>query len=773
MKFRYIISALLLCAAVFSCQQPEVESYSEIQVSDSYLSIGVNGGSASLDLNTTAAWEVDATTVPEWLTVSPMSGAAGTSKVTFTAPATKSTNKAEVKLNCGNKTQYVNIIQYAQKTDPVIMTVAEAVALIKTIDKGDGQSYNLDGEYYVKGIVCKIDEISVSYGNATYYLSDDGKFESGKWLEVYRGYWLNEAKFTKGNEFEVGDELVIRGSLMSYKGTPETVQNTASVVSQKKSLISVGEFDFEKLPAIDTTFNLVVTAKESPLLVNSDSDWLQIVDVNANGSYKLHADENLRTAERTATISIVGPTARKSVSVTQKGVEASGATVSEIIIAADNDQVQTLADKTTVVAKTTKGAVVSDGSNAIYVYGDMTADLVVGDNVRIAAKKTTYNGVPELTDITEVFVDSKGNAVEYPEAKDITGEAGTYKAAKAEFVKLSGTLTVSGNYYNITLDAFADGSKQGSIVYPVDELNAKSFDGKKITVTGYFNGLSSKDKYINIIATKIVEFVDNPKGTATNPYSASEIAQLLTSGTTFDEDVYIKGKVSAILYTFSAQYGTGTFWISDDGTAYGVSADKKKTTEPTKDFECYSVVWFNNTPWADGNAQVEVGDEVVVCGKTTLYNGVAETSSKKAWVYSVNGATTDANGVGNAGAPFNIAGAKAFIDAKVAAEAAAKEAGASAPVFPDVCVKGKISEVVYTFSAQYGTATFWMSDDGSAKDFEAYSVYYFNNQPWADGNKQVAAGDEVVVKGQLTLYKTTYETSSKKAWLYSLNGATE
>ena len=758
---------------VTACEIEKPETLSEIQVSESYVSIDVNGGSAQVKFTASDSWSIDEASLGGWITASPMSGAAGEATVNVSAEATKATRTAEMKINCGGKTQYVNVIQYAQKSDPVIMTVAEAVALIKTIDKGDGQSYNLDGEYYVKGIVCKIDEISVSYGNATYYLSDDGKFESGKWLEVYRGYWLNEAKFTKGNEFEVGDELVIKGSLMSYKGTPETVQNTASVVSQKKSLISVGEFDFEKLPAIDTTFNLVVTAKESPLLVNSDSDWLQITDVNPNGSYKLHADENLRTAERTATISIVGPTARKSVSVTQKGVEASGATVTEIIAAADNDQVQTLADKTTVVAKTTKGAVVSDGTNAIYVYGDKTADLVVGDNVRIAAKKTTYNGVPELTDITDVFVDSKGNAVEYPEAKDITGEAGTYKAAKAEFVKLSGTLTVSGNYYNIALDAFADGSKQGSIVYPVDELNAKSFDGKKITVTGYFNGLSSKDKYINIIATKIVEFVDNPKGTATNPYTASEIAQLLTSGTTFDDNVYIKGKVSAILYTFSAQYGTGTFWISDDGTAYGVAENKKSTTEPTKDFECYSVVWFNNTPWAEGNAQIEVGDEVVVCGKTTVYNGIAETSNKKAWVYSVNGATTDANGVGNASSPFNTAGAKAFIDAKVAAEAAAKEAGVSAPVFPDVCVKGKISEIVYTFSAQYGTATFWMSDDGSAKDFEAYSVYYFNNQPWAEGNKQVAAGDEVVVKGQLTLYKTTYETSSKKAWLYSLNGATE
>ncbi|MBR3075812.1 MAG: hypothetical protein IKH11_08710 [Bacteroidales bacterium] len=773
MKLRYLFGILLLGLVACEVEKPETETLSEIQVQESYVSIDVNGGSAQLQFTATDSWSIDETSLGGWITASPMSGAAGAANVQLSAEATKATRSAELKINCGGRTQYVNVIQYAQKADPVIMSVPEAIALIKTVDKGDGQSYNVDGEYYVKGIVCKIDEISVSYGNATYYLSEDGKFEDGKWLEVYRGYWLNEAKFTSGDEFAVGDELTIAGQLMSYKGTPETVQNTARVISVKKSLISVDELGFDKLPAIDTTFNLVVTAKESPLLISSDSDWLQIVDVNANGSYKLHADENLRTAERTANISISGPTARKSVSITQKGVEATGSTVTEIIAAADNDQVQTLADKTTTVAKTTKGIVVSDGTNAIYVYSDKVADVVVGDNVRISGTKTTYNGVPELTNLTDVFVDSKGNAVEYPQAKDITDEAGTYKAAKAEFVKLSGTLNVSGNYYNINLDAFQDGSKQGSIVYPVDELNAKGFNGKKITVTGYFNGLSSKDKYINIIATKIVEFVDNPKGTVTNPYSASEIAQLITSGTTFSEDVYIKGKVSAILYTFSASYGTGTFWISDDGTAYGVSADKKKTDAPTKDFECYSVVWFNNTPWADGNAQVEVGDEVVVCGKTTLYNGVAETSNKKAWVYSVNGATTDANGLGNAGAPFNIAGAKAFIDAKVAAEAAAKEAGASEPVFPDVCVKGKISNVVYTFSASYGTATFWMSDDGSANDFEAYSVYYFNNQPWAEGNKQVAVGDEVVVKGQLTLFKSTYETSSKEAWLYSLNGATE
>ncbi|MBP3269762.1 MAG: hypothetical protein J6L98_03690, partial [Bacteroidales bacterium] len=332
---------------------------------------------------------------------------------------------------------------------------------------------------------------------------------------------------------------------------------------------------------------------------------------------------------------------------------------------------------------------------------------------------------------------------------------------------------------NITLDGIDPETKMGSIVYPVDALNAKSFDGKKITVTGYFNGLSSKGRYINIIATKIDEYVDNPKGTATNPYTASEAAALLTAGTKFDEDIYIKGKVSAILYDFSTYAGTGTFWLSDDGEFKG-SEDKKSTTEFTHDFECYGVYWFDNQKWVEGNGQVRIGDEVVVCGKTTVYNGMAETSNKKAWIYSVNGATSEANGLGNADYPFNVAGAVAFIDAMEAAKAAAKAADQPTPTFPDVYVKGKISKIQSEYSVEFGTSIFWISEDGEfkndpKKDFEAYSLWYFGGKAWAEGDKQIALGDEIVLKGQLTYYakNQVYETSSKKASLYSLNGATE
>ena len=791
MKLKYIIASLLAGITLFSACEKEADHYlDEIKVDKSFLGFPQAGGSLTISLTATENWTISISEKDAgWLSVSPASGQAGSTNVTFTAAATEDGNNTSVTINCAGKKQIIKITQEAgEKPEPAVMSVAEALAIIKTLETGEVAS----GTYRVKGKVCKINEISVQYGNATFYLSDDGSF-NGKdksdcnWLQVYRGLWLDGEPFTKGDEFSVGDELVVEGLLMDYKGTPETKEKMAHVVSVTKSLISVEPFDFEKLPAIDTTFNMVVTAKESPLLLTSDSDWLQIVGVSADGSYKLHANENPRTAERTATVSIQGPTALKTVSITQSGIPASGATVSEIIEMEDGSAVLTL-QSTTVVAKSTRGVVVTDGSKYLYIFGDKTADVQVGDNVQVAATKTTYGGIPELTDVESVVVDSQGNPVNHPDPKDITNNAVDYKSAVTEYVKLSGTLKVSGNYYNLALDGVDEGVKMGSVSYPITDLNIKSYEGKKITVTGYFTGLTSTGgRYINIVATKIAEYTENPKGTLTNPYTPSEIATLLTAGTAVEGNVYVKGKVSAILYTFSANFGTGTFWISDDGNAYGVSDDKKKTSQPTKDFECYGVYWFNNTPWAEGNAQVAIGDEVVVCGKVTVYNGIAETSNKNAWVYSVNGSTTDANGVGNAAFPFNVAGACSFIEYMEEAKAAAAAADQPAPSFPDVCVKGKVSAILYTFSASYGTGTFWISDDGTAygvsddkkktsqptKDFECYGVYWFNNTPWAEGNAQIAVGDDVIVRGQLTKYNGIYETANKKAWVYSLNGNTE
>ncbi len=75
-------------------------------------------------------------------------------------------------------------------------------------------------EAYVKGIISKIDELSTQYGNATYWISDDGT--ANKAFEIYRGYYLNGEKFSADDQIKVGDEVVVFGKIVNFKGnTPE------------------------------------------------------------------------------------------------------------------------------------------------------------------------------------------------------------------------------------------------------------------------------------------------------------------------------------------------------------------------------------------------------------------------------------------------------------------------------------------------------------------------------------------------------------------------
>ena len=78
-------------------------------------------------------------------------------------------------------------------------------------------------ETFVKGKVVAIKELQTSgFGNATYYISDDGT-TTGQ-LYIYRSLDLDNKKFTDANAIKVGDEVVIRGQFVNYRGnTPETV----------------------------------------------------------------------------------------------------------------------------------------------------------------------------------------------------------------------------------------------------------------------------------------------------------------------------------------------------------------------------------------------------------------------------------------------------------------------------------------------------------------------------------------------------------------------
>ncbi len=109
-------------------------------------------------------------------------------------------------------------------------TVEEAIA--KCIEIGNTTN---DVIYFARGYISSIKEVSPSYGNATFNISDDGSDDHA--LTVFRSKWLENAPFTAEDQIGVGDEVIVTGKLVYYKDkngveTPE-FSGSVYVVSHK------------------------------------------------------------------------------------------------------------------------------------------------------------------------------------------------------------------------------------------------------------------------------------------------------------------------------------------------------------------------------------------------------------------------------------------------------------------------------------------------------------------------------------------------------------
>jgi len=116
-------------------------------------------------------------------------------------------------------------------------TSAEANAFCKTL--GEGKTSEKD--YFVKGKIVSYasgGEFGIQYGNASFYISVDGK-ETSEQFYVFRTLYLGNVKYSDDSwdKPAVGDEVVIYGKLMLYKDNktgnlvPETSANKSYIYS--------------------------------------------------------------------------------------------------------------------------------------------------------------------------------------------------------------------------------------------------------------------------------------------------------------------------------------------------------------------------------------------------------------------------------------------------------------------------------------------------------------------------------------------------------------
>ena len=387
MKAKYIFASLVAALAVLAgCQKEETAHYlDEVQVSSSYVSVPLAGGSSTpITVTATSSWTISG--VPSWLTVSPVSGSAGETKVSFSAPAALDGREAEILLTCDGATQRINVIQG-------LATVSNATCA--EVNAGpDSKTYR------VTGTVTNI--VNTTYGN--WYLED-----------ATGSIYIYGTLDAKGNEknflslgIEVGDEVTVEGPKTTYGTTVELVNVT--VIKINKSLIKVAEMDPEnaQLPVEGGNFTVTLENKGNGVYVEipkDAQDWLSIASIAGNVvTFKAAANQG---GDRETLITFKTTDGKKDYTaqqtLTQKGaiVECS---VADFLAAEVGNTQYRITGVITKVARADYGNVyIRDWSGEAYVYGiGAKGDfeklgLKVGDIVTLVGKRGEYKGDAQMT----------------------------------------------------------------------------------------------------------------------------------------------------------------------------------------------------------------------------------------------------------------------------------------------------------------------------------------------------------------------------------------
>ncbi len=396
MKLKHILPACLaatLTLGFTACNDGdyEVTHLSEVQVSQSYVAIDADGGSTSITVTAKDSWTIDASSA-DWLTVTPTSGSAGETTVTFSAEGSEDGRSATVTLDCDGATQYINVIQGTSGV--TVATCAEVIA------GPDAKTYQ------VTGTVTAI--ANTTYGN--FYLED----ETGS---IYIYGLMVDGSYPNGTmPFSVGDEVTVSGPKTTYGTTVELVD--AELISVNKSLISVSEVENDTIPQEGgtATFTLACSGDGVNVEIPEDAqEWLSIKSINSTSSSAVivfQASENTG-GDRSTAITFTTTDGEKE--YTAEGTLVQLGSILEVSIADFNaaavgDTQYRISGIITSVSNSSRGRFyVTDWSGETYVYnfGDMdAAGIKQYDIVTLVGKRDQYGETIEMTSTSLESVNS-------------------------------------------------------------------------------------------------------------------------------------------------------------------------------------------------------------------------------------------------------------------------------------------------------------------------------------------------------------------------------
>ncbi len=408
MKLKYLFSVVLSSALLFAgcTQEGPTGSYDNISLSKTYVSIPEAGGSTSVTLTATEDWAFVITnadgesTIPDWLTISPLVGGEGETEITFTAETSAGGRESDFSIVAGNHTQKVIVRQGS--LEAVKATVADVIAGPES------------KSYMVEGTVADI--YNTTYGN--WYLVDD----TGR-LTIYGT--LDKDGKTKNFEslgIENGDYVVVSGPKTTYGTTVELVDVTVhkivkalvKVISEEPTLNKEGE-----------TFKVKVAHKGKGCYVDIPQglDWVayKSAEFTEGVPSKINpnpADTTVFTFEalanngglREGLVTFKSGSSSVDFKVSQEG-SIVDATAEEINTAPDGTALYRLTGYVKSITNTTYGNLyIEDATGSVLVYGTLDKDgqtknfsslgIAEGDIITVVGPKSSFNKTPQLKDVS-------------------------------------------------------------------------------------------------------------------------------------------------------------------------------------------------------------------------------------------------------------------------------------------------------------------------------------------------------------------------------------
>lgn len=640
MKLRYFLTSIIACLALaIGCTQEELPALSEIQVTPSYFTFGVDGGSKTVTVTAVDAWEV--TDVPAWLNVSPAKGEATGAegvKVTITAGPTtaEEIQTASLKFNCAGKAQLVTVGQEAFVPEfPAftageywIMTRDKASVVFPIDDGGQGYGYMnvvkaVDGKSTAENIYTFA---AVEGEEAGFTIVDTkGQYHIGSTYNSFTVSTTNPkdgsevwyVKQISADEYEITNKMNNKIILMSTYGNfcpyPE---GHASVVTENPypCLVSASGDDVVEVKfAVEPTevelekeagdFNINMTCKNEGFEIKPSASWITLKGMTSTeGEYVVtFSYEANEGGARTATIDFISGEETITVEVAQAGAILD-ATVAEFLAAEEGAALYRVRGVVKSVSVSTQyhnaNITISGGAGEeLYLYRVVAAegniedvtDLNEGSLITVVGARSSYNGSPQMAagGVLEDVVNYETKTV----AEFLAAEEGdAVYAVTGEIVGIS-DLNESYNNVGITIK---DGDSE-VLLYRV-----KTFDGTNVTklnleVGGTVTVAGKRSSYngspqmaaggilLNYVAP--VEGGDDNTGNEGGDDSTETFASNVTFGTVSsaytDNVLNVNGveNVANLKLGTSSKYGEGTVTLPAG------------TTKVTY----YSVAW-NNAP---------------------------------------------------------------------------------------------------------------------------------------------------------------------------------